>query len=143
MMAGLENETSDDSSLGDWVEDRRKLPEGLGKLGEEITAMGMQFGLWFEPEMVSPDSDLYREHPDWCLHVPEHTRTLARQQLILDLSRQDVQNYIVDSVSSVLSIGANHLCEMGYEPEYDGDWFRIASCRTSTRNGTPLYSWTI
>ncbi|MDQ0089589.1 alpha-galactosidase [Paenibacillus anaericanus] len=94
---------SDDSSLGDWVEDRRKLPEGLGKLGEDITAMGMQFGLWFEPEMVSPNSNLYREHPDWCLHVPGHIRTLARQQLILDLSRQDVRDYIIDSVSSVLS----------------------------------------
>jgi alpha-galactosidase len=94
---------NDDSSLGDWVEDRRKLPEGLGQLGKDITAMGMEFGLWFEPEMVSPESDLYREHPDWCLHVPGRTRTLARQQLVLDLSRKDVCDYIVDSVSSVLS----------------------------------------
>lgn len=94
---------SDNCSLGDWVEDRRKLPEGLGKLGEDITAMGMEFGLWFEPEMVSPDSDLYRQHPDWCLHVPGHKGSLARQQLILDLSRQDVCDYIVESVSSVLS----------------------------------------
>ncbi|WP_438347508.1 alpha-galactosidase [Paenibacillus sp. FA6] len=94
---------NDDSSLGDWVEDRRKLPEGLGKLGEDITAMGMEFGLWFEPEMVSPESDLYRKHPDWCLHVPGHKRSLARQQLVLDLSRKDVCDYIVDSVSSVLS----------------------------------------
>lgn len=94
---------NDDSSLGDWVEDRRKLPEGLGKLGEDITAMGMEFGLWFEPEMVSPESDLYREHPDWCLHVPGHKSSLARQQLVLDLSRKDVCDYIVESVSSVLS----------------------------------------
>lgn len=94
---------SDNCSLGDWVEDRRKLPEGLGKLGEDITAMGMEFGLWFEPEMVSPDSDLYRQHPDWCLHVPGHKGSLARQQLILDLSRQDVCDYIVESVSAVLS----------------------------------------
>ncbi len=94
---------NDDSSLGDWVEDRRKLPEGLGKLGEDITAMGMEFGLWFEPEMVSPESDLYRKHPDWCLHVPGHKRSLARQQLVLDLSRKDVCDYIVESVSSVLS----------------------------------------
>jgi len=94
---------NDDSSLGDWVEDRRKLPEGLGKLGKDITAMGMEFGLWFEPEMVSPESDLYRKHPDWCLHVPGHKRSLARQQLVLDLSRKDVCDYIVESVSSVLS----------------------------------------
>ncbi|ANS74980.1 alpha-galactosidase [Paenibacillus yonginensis] len=94
---------SDDSSLGDWKEDRRKLPNGLKKLGEDINEMGMQFGLWFEPEMVSPDSDLYRAHPDWCLHVDGRSRTLAREQLILDLSRADVCDYIVDSVSSVLA----------------------------------------
>jgi len=94
---------SDNCSLGDWVEDRRKLPDGLGKLGEDITAMGMEFGLWFEPEMVSPDSDLYRAHPDWCLHVPNRSRTEGRQQLILDYSRKDVCDYIVDSISSVLS----------------------------------------
>ncbi|MFB9330829.1 alpha-galactosidase [Paenibacillus aurantiacus] len=93
---------NDDCSLGDWVVDRAKLPDGLGKLGEAITSGGMQFGLWFEPEMVSPDSNLYRRHPDWCLHVPGRSRTQARQQLILDLSRQDVCNYIVDSVSEVL-----------------------------------------
>lgn len=93
----------DRTSLGDWVEDRRKLPEGLGKLAKEITATGMQFGLWFEPEMVSPDSDLYRAHPDWCLHVPDRSRTMGREQLILDLSRQDVCDYIVESVSAVLS----------------------------------------
>ncbi|AJY75881.1 hypothetical protein VN24_16635 [Paenibacillus beijingensis] len=60
---------NDDSSLGDWVTDESKLPEGLGKLGEDINALDMQFGLWFEPEMVSPISELYRKHPDWCLHV--------------------------------------------------------------------------
>ncbi|WP_046226184.1 alpha-galactosidase [Paenibacillus dauci] len=94
---------NDRSSLGDWVEDRRKLPEGLGKLAQEIVDTGMQFGLWFEPEMVSPDSDLYRKHPDWCLHVPDRSRSMGRQQLILDLSRQDVCDYIVESVSSVLA----------------------------------------
>ncbi|MEO3944229.1 alpha-galactosidase [Gorillibacterium sp. CAU 1737] len=93
---------SDNSSLGDWVVDKKKLPEGLGKLGESLTALGMEFGLWFEPEMVSPNSNLYRKHPDWCLHVPGHARTEARQQLVLDLSRQDVQDYIVEAVSAVL-----------------------------------------
>ncbi len=94
---------NDRSSLGDWVEDRRKLPEGLGKLAQDIVDTGMQFGLWFEPEMISPDSDLYRAHPDWCLHVPDRSRTMGREQLILDLSREDVCDYIVDSVSKVLS----------------------------------------
>ncbi len=92
----------DNCSLGDWVVDKRKLPNGLDGLVKKITALGLKFGLWFEPEMVSPDSDLYRAHPDWCLHVDGRPRTLGRHQLILDLSRQDVCDYIVDAVSSVL-----------------------------------------
>lgn len=91
------------SSLGDWVVDRRKLPHGLQALSRRIHDLGMKFGLWFEPEMVSPDSDLYRRHPDWCLHVPDRPRTLSRHQLVLDLSRQDVRDYVIRSVSSVLA----------------------------------------
>ncbi len=94
---------SDNCSLGDWVVDRRKLPSGLSGLSEKMNALGLRFGLWFEPEMVSPDSDLYRAHPDWCLHVPGRSRTEARQQLILDLSRPEVQDYIISAVSGVLS----------------------------------------
>jgi alpha-galactosidase len=82
---------------------REKLPEGLGDLAERITKLDMQFGLWFEPEMVSVDSELYRAHPDWCLHVPNRTRSEGRNQLILDLSRSEVCDYIVDTVSGVLS----------------------------------------
>ena len=93
---------ADNCSLGDWVVDCRKLPEGLEKLAEEINALGLKFGLWFEPEMISPDSDLYRAHPDWCLHAAGRRRTEARQQLILDMSRSDVQDYIIDAVSTVL-----------------------------------------
>ncbi len=93
---------SDNCSLGDWVPDLRKLSGGLEVLSGKIHDMGLQFGLWFEPEMVSPDSDLYRAHPDWCLHIPGRPRTLARQQLILDLSRPEVQDYIISAVSSVL-----------------------------------------
>lgn len=94
---------SDNSSLGDWVVDHAKLPNGLEDLAKRVNQMGMQFGLWFEPEMVSPDSDLYRAHPDWCLHVPGRRRTEARDQLILDLSRQDVVDYLFDSISAILS----------------------------------------
>ncbi|QYR23316.1 alpha-galactosidase [Paenibacillus sp. sptzw28] len=93
---------SDNSSLGDWVVDRKKLPHGLDDLAERVRSRGLQFGLWFEPEMVSPDSELYRAHPDWCLHVPGRRRSEARRQLILDLSRADVQDYIVNSVSAIL-----------------------------------------
>lgn len=93
---------SDDCSLGDWVVNEGKLEGGLKRIAESINALGMQFGLWFEPEMVSPDSDLYRAHPDWCLHVDGRDRTEARNQLILDMGRKEVQDYIIDIVSSVL-----------------------------------------
>ncbi len=93
---------NDDCSLGDWVVDRCKLPGGLKALAEDINRLGMRFGLWFEPEMVSPDSDLYRAHPDWCLHAAGRRRTEARRQLILDLSRREVQDYIIGAVSDVL-----------------------------------------
>ena len=94
---------NDNCSLGDWVVNEEKIPGGLGKLAEQIQALGMKVGLWFEPEMVSPDSDLYRAHPDWCLHAEGRERTTARNQLILDLGRKEVQDYIIQSVSRVLS----------------------------------------
>ena len=93
---------SDNSSLGDWVADKNKLPEGIEGLAKKVTALGMKFGLWFEPEMVSPDSDLYRGHPDWCIHIDGRERTQSRQQLVLDLSRADVRDYIVSAVSDIL-----------------------------------------
>lgn len=93
---------NDTTSLGDWVVDRRKLPDGLEKLVDDVHSLGLKFGLWFEPEMISPDSDLYRAHPDWCLHVTGRRRTEARNQLILDMSRSDVQDYIIEAVSTVL-----------------------------------------
>lgn len=91
----------DNSSLGDWFEDRRKLPEGLKDLAERVNQTGLQFGLWVEPEMVSPDSDLYRNHPDWCLHVPDRRRTEARDQLVLDMSREDVRSYLHERLSDI------------------------------------------
>lgn len=94
---------SDNSSLGDWKVFEEKLPSGIGALAEKINAMGMKFGLWFEPEMVSPDSDLYRAHPDWCLHIKGRARLESRNQLILDLSRQEVRDFVVEAVSDVLS----------------------------------------
>lgn len=92
----------DDSSLGDWVADRRKLPDGLDGLARRINDFGLTFGLWFEPEMVSPDSDLYRAHPDWCIHVNGRHRTQMRNQLVLDYSRPAVRDHIVATLSSVL-----------------------------------------
>ncbi|MEW9700206.1 alpha-galactosidase [Paenibacillus sp. SI8] len=91
----------DTTSLGDWVEDRRKLPEGLQGISEKIRGLGLQFGLWVEPEMISPDSELYRKHPDWCLHVDGRRRTEARSQLVLDYTREEVVDYIFETLSSV------------------------------------------
>jgi alpha-galactosidase len=91
------------SSLGDWFVYRKKLPGGIEGLSAKIHAMGMKFGLWFEPEMISPDSDLYRAHPDWCIHVNGRKRTTGRHQLILDLTREDVRDYVVGAVSKVIN----------------------------------------
>ena len=93
----------DNSSLGDWFVNEEKLKGGLNKLATEINEMGLQFGLWFEPEMVSPISELYKEHSDWCIHIPGRNRSEARRQLILDYSREDVCNYIIEKISEVLS----------------------------------------
>ncbi|MBD0381505.1 alpha-galactosidase [Paenibacillus sedimenti] len=93
---------SDNSSLGDWFVDKAKLPGGLEDLVSRVNELGLQFGLWFEPEMISPDSDLYRRHPDWCLHVPGRRRTEGRQQLILDFSRTDVCEAITGMIRNIL-----------------------------------------
>ncbi|MBN1978128.1 MAG: alpha-galactosidase [Anaerolineae bacterium] len=93
----------DTGSLGDWVANREKLPGGLGDLANRVRDLGLQFGLWVEPEMVSPNSNLYRAHPDWCLHIPERGRSTGRNQLVLDLSRQDVCDAIVKIISDVLA----------------------------------------
>lgn len=93
----------DTTSLGDWFVDRDKLPEGLDNLAERVRNLDMQFGLWFEPEMISVDSDLYREHPDWCLHVPNRPRSESRNQLVLDFSRPEVCDEIIKRVCAILA----------------------------------------
>lgn len=93
---------NDRSSLGDWFVNKEKLPHGLAALVEKVNSKGLQFGLWFEPEMISPQSKLYEAHPNWCLHIPSRERTEARRQLVLDLTREEVQQYIIESVSTVL-----------------------------------------
>jgi len=92
----------DTCSLGDWYVNEEKLPGGIASLAEKVNKEGVKFGLWFEPEMVSPDSDLYRNHPDWCIHVPGRERTECRNQLTLDLSRKEVCDYVVEAVSNLL-----------------------------------------
>lgn len=94
---------SDTCSLGDWTVNLRKIPEGLDGLAEAIHRTGMKFGLWVEPEMISPDSDLYRLRPDWCIHAEGRTHTLARHQLVLDLSRTDVCEALEQSLTKLIS----------------------------------------
>lgn len=85
---------SDRAGLGDWVVSPDVFPAGLEPLVTEVERLGMKFGLWVEPEMVNPDSDLYRQHPEWVLHFPGRPRTEARQQLILDLGRPEVVEHL-------------------------------------------------
>lgn len=93
---------NDDSSLGDWFVNEEKIKGGLKLLASEINEMGMQFGLWFEPEMISPNSKLYEEHPDWCIHIEGRERLQARKQLILDLSRDEVCDAVIKMLTDVL-----------------------------------------
>ncbi len=92
----------DDSSLGDWFEDKKKLPRGVKGLADDVHALGMKFGLWIEPEMISPQSKLYEQHPDWCLHVPGRDRLAFRTQLVLDMSRKEIRDYLFDTIGKVL-----------------------------------------
>ncbi|MCC6613917.1 MAG: alpha-galactosidase [Anaerolineae bacterium] len=92
----------ENAGLGDWTPDPVKFPHGLTPLIDRVKALGMAFGLWIEPEMVNPDSDLYREHPDWVIHFPTRERTTARNQLILNLARPDVQNYLIAQFDALL-----------------------------------------
>lgn len=94
---------SDASSLGDWFVNKKKLPSGIEGVAESIDKLGIKFGLWFEPEMISPDSELYRKHPDWCLHVPNRIRSESRRQLILDLSREEVCDEVICQICDILS----------------------------------------
>ena len=94
---------SDNCSLGDWIVNKKKLPSGLDGLADKINRLGLKFGLWFEPEMVNRDSELYRKHPDWAITVNEREPVEIRHQLILDLSKDEVCEYIIDAVSAVLS----------------------------------------
>ena len=93
---------SDTSSLGDWWVNEKKLPGGLGLLSKEINDLGMEFGLWIEPEMVSEDSQLYREHPDWVLNPNGRPYVRGRCQLVLDYTREEVRDYIFQSLQKLL-----------------------------------------
>ena len=99
----FKNRVCDKNALGDWVEDENKFPNGIEHLVKEINKMGMQVGIWFEPEMVSPNSDLYRKHSDWIIRSQNYEPILSRCQYVLDLSNPEVCDYVIESLSKVLS----------------------------------------
>ncbi len=92
----------DNSGLGDWYVNENKIKCGLHKLVEQINDLGMKFGIWFEPEMVSEDSDLYRAHPDWAMQIPGRHAVRSRNQMALDMSRKEVQDYLIKRINAVL-----------------------------------------
>ncbi|WP_260704754.1 alpha-galactosidase [Edaphobacter flagellatus] len=94
---------TDKAGLGDWYVNKTKFPNGLKPLIDRVHALGMDFGLWVEPEMVNPDSDLYRAHPDWAMHFPDRNRTEARNQLVLNLAREDVKEYVFNFLDRLVT----------------------------------------
>jgi len=99
----FKNRKSDSAGLGDWFVDDTVFPQGLGPLIDYVQAKHMEFGLWVEPEMVNPDSDLYRAHPDWVLNADPAPLILSRHQLVLDLTRIEVQHYLFERLDALLT----------------------------------------
>jgi len=93
---------SDNAGLGDYEINRKKFPRGLKPFADRLRAMGLEFGIWFEPEMVNPDSELYRTHPEYAVEMPSRHSTMGRNQLVLDLCNPKVRDYIVDNITSIL-----------------------------------------
>ncbi|MGN0406090.1 MAG: alpha-galactosidase [Bariatricus sp.] len=112
----------DDCSLGDWYVNEEKLTGGLTKLVRQVNEMGLKFGIWFEPEMISPDSELYRAHPDWAIQIRGREMTQSRAQYVLDLSRKEVRDYVYECLAKILKSAPisyvkwdmnRQLCDMG------------------------------
>ncbi len=93
----------DNSSLGDWSVNKDKFPLGLKELATQLNNMDMKFGIWIEPEMISQNSNLYREHPEWCLHVPGRVRQVGKNQLVLDIGNPLIRDYIYEQLHALLS----------------------------------------
>ena len=94
---------TDNAGLGDWYVNQQKFPHGLKPMIDRVHALGMDFGIWVEPEMVNPESDLYRKHPDWAMNFPGRPRTEARNQLLLNLARKDVSDYVLGFLDKLVS----------------------------------------
>jgi len=110
----------DTAGLRDWFVDEAVWPEGLGPLVRHVTSLGMDFGLWVEPEMVNPDSDLFRAHPDWALENPSYPRVLGRNQLVLDLGRREVRDHLFQRLHELLS--AHPIAHLKWDHNRDLVW---------------------
>ncbi len=126
---------NDQSSLGDWYVNKEKLPNGLKGLTDKLDEIGIDFGIWVEPEMVSKDSDLYRAHPEWTLEIPNKPHSEGRNQRILDLGRIEVQDYILESLSRIFDSANIKYCKW--------DMNRIFSDRYSQNLGAEYQKETI
>ncbi len=135
---------NDRSSLGDWTVYRDKLPSGIDGLAKKINDIGLKFGLWFEPEMVSRDSEAYRAHPDWAIAVPDRTPVESRHQYVLDLSKDEVCEYVIKAVSNILSTAnveyvkwdmnrqITDMPELGFNHKYTLGYYKIMSAITES-----------
>ena len=130
------NRSSDDRALGDWKADEKKLGCTLNELVTKINSIGLDFGLWVEPEMISENSDLYRLHSDWAMKIPNEKPILGRNQLVLDLSRRDVIEYIYNSVCEILE-----QCNVKYlKWDYNRSISDVYSC-VNENQGNVLYDY--
>lgn len=118
----------DSDGLGDWWVNRDKFPDGLAPMIEAVRDLGLRFGIWVEPEMVNPNADLYRDHPNWIHREPDREPDLARQQFVLDLSRPDVQDFVVGTLDQLLS-------------EYDIDYVKWDANRPMSQVGADRDVW--
>ena len=131
---------NDRAGLGDWFVNEKKMGGSITELADGIHELGMKFGLWFEPEMVNEDSALYRAHPDWCLKVPHRAPSRSRHQLCLDLSRDDVCEYIISSVNAVLDSADIDYVKWDYN-RYVCDVYSAAY--SADRQGEIYYRYTL
>jgi alpha-galactosidase len=113
---------NDYSGLGDWVVNDKKLQGGVKAISDYVHSIGMKFGLWFEPEMVSEDSDLYRAHPDWAIGTPDRKHCYSRHQFMLDLTRREVRDYIVKSVSDIIENNGVDYVKWDYNRNVTESW---------------------
>lgn len=127
---------SDTTSLGDWYVNEEKLGQPLGELISKINDMGLKFGIWIEPEMISEDSDLYREHPDWAFIIPGRNPERSRSQLVLDFSRKEVVDTIFDRICAVLDQGNVEYIKWDVNRSI-GNMYS----RTTEEQGTVLYKY--